>query len=504
MHAEEWDLVIVGCGPVGEVAGNLAGQAGLRTLVIDRAATIAQQPRAIHFDSQIMRIYQSLGLADIIGDLSRVWRRSVQSGADRLPNITYQWPDDLGDGWHAHYLFHQPELEHALREGMTRFPSVTVKLDTDLVALEQNDNHVTLTVRDGKTGAEQNLRSQYVIGADGASSRVRRELGIRLLDDGFDQPWLVVDIRGDQSFGPEDESEQICDPTRPTTRVPGPRNYHRWEFMILPGEDPTEFEKPAMVEALLSPWVEIGQVEVLRASVYRFHALHAETWRSGRVFLAGDAAHQTPPFLGQGLCHGIRDVHNLIWKLRWAHNATGNDPELLLDTYELERRPQVAAIVQMAVEQGRTVCMTDRDRARSRDARLRALASNGLIPNTTWNGLPPLSAGLLSDSPGAGELFPQPFVTTAHGQRRLDDMMHTELAVIALGESAGSLQANAVHPEAQLIDISAQVSANHHLSAWRDRTGAAYVVLRPDRYVYGTANTLVEAAQLLRELAAYR
>jgi 3-(3-hydroxy-phenyl)propionate hydroxylase len=248
---------------------------------------------------------------------------------------------------------------------------------------------------------------------------------------------------------------------------------------------------------LLKPWVELDEVEILRASVYRFHSLLATSWRDRRVFLAGDAAHQTPPFLGQGLCHGIRDVHNLLAKIDAV--LAGGPAETLLSSYETERRPHVEQIIDMAVAAGREICLLDPDAAAERDRRTRAAAQQGTLPRTTFQGMPPLHDGLFTNTPGAGELFPQPRMRLDSGTVvLLDDTMAPTVSVAARHDHAGQLDAVAAASGISLVDIDEWVDVEE----WFDLHGATIAVIRPDRYVYATASNVEDAERMINELSA--
>lgn len=505
-----FDLAIVGCGPVGAVAGNLAGRAGLSTVILERAPTIFELPRAIHFDAHIMRILHEAGVAhDVMPDL-RVWKRSTFYGADSAPIRVHEWPAVRPYGWDAHYLFYQPTLEAVLRKGLDRYAQVDTRLSTEVAAVEQSEDHVTVVARDLNTGETSRVTARYLVGADGASSFVRNHEGVSLVDGAFDEPWLVVDLLCDRQLGRPDESEMFCNPARPSTRVPGPGRHHRWEFMLLPGESAEEMQRPDSVEALLAPWVRPDEVTVIRASVYRFHSLIARRWRNGRVFLAGDAAHQTPPFLGQGMCHGIRDVQNLVGKLTAV--LAGGPSEVLLNAYESERRPHVEKIIEMAVASGREICVLDPVAAAERDERIRRAAASGDLPRTTFQGMPPLTGGALTATPGAGELFPQPRVTHLREPAELfDDVFAPQVVLVAHHSAAAEVRATADGLSVPLVQWASPgdevtelapgegLVRDAHVCEWFDRHGSRCAIVRPDRYVYATSPTVQQAEAVLRE-----
>jgi 3-(3-hydroxy-phenyl)propionate hydroxylase len=501
------DLIIVGGGPVGVTAANLAGARGLSAVVIERASEVFDLPRAIHFDAHIMRILQQADLAKDVAPSTRIWERSTFYGADGLPIRVHEWGDDVTFGWSPHYLFYQPVLEQALRAGLERYDAVEMLPGSEVVDITQTPEHVTVWARDLSTGQLSRISGRYLLGADGASSFVRTACGIQLLDDGFDEPWLVVDVLTEREVGRPNESEMFCDPRRPKTRVPGAGHHHRWEFMLLPGETADEMQRPATVRSLMSPWLSPDEATILRASVYRFHSLMADRWQQGRAFLVGDAAHQTPPFLGQGLCHGLRDVHNLIWKLSAV--LEGADAEALLESYEGERRPHVRQITEMAVAAGRDICLLDPDLAAQRDVRTRARAAAGDLPRTTFQGMPPLSGGrIFSATPGAGELSPQPQLVHPLGTALLDDLVPADVAIIAAGAEAAAL----IKAVTERLAVPVVSTDDERLpmsepgpglfGSWLERHDARFAVLRPDRYVYGTSPTAEGAVSLLDDLCA--
>src|SRR4051812_3886380 len=433
----EYDVAIVGCGPVGALAANLFGHAGLRTVVLEREAAPYALPRAVHIDHEMMRIFQSVGLAQTMLPLMREAHGHIHIGAD-AGVIRYLGSKGLPKrfGWANDYFFFQPELEAALADALSRLPHVTLRRGDEVIGIEQGEDCVRLNVQ-GRDEAQ--VTARYAVACDGAASFVRKALGIGLADLGFEEPWLVVDAEVDGpirfpafSGVPADADLQhlsvmLCDPKRPATLVPGRGTHRRWEFMLLPGEDDAEMMEPARVAALIAPYVQDVRGRVIRAATYRFHGLIAEEWQSGRVFLAGDAAHQTPPFFGQGMCHGIRDAHNLLWKLALVHDGVAD--EALLATYEAEREPHVRSIIGAAIANGRYICTLDRDVAQARDTELRGRMRAGGDVSSWRQVIPGLEAGLLDGEPGdtVGQLLPQPMV----GGMALDDRLGDGFALVA-------------------------------------------------------------------------
>src|SRR5262249_44402132 len=284
---------------------------------------------------------------------------------------------------------------------------------------------VTLSMRNLVQGAERALRSRVLLGCDGANSFVRRHLDIALEDLGFDEWWMVVDTRIIRPVELPPRSIQYCWPSRPATFVPGPGTLRRWEIKVLPGEDPETFGRHDNVVRQIARFADPGCLEIWRSAVYRFHALLAQRWRCGRVFLLGDACHQTPPFLGQGMCAGIRDAANLAWKL--ALVLQRNAPAALLDSYEEERKPHVRSVVSTAKEFGQIVGELDFDAAHLRDATLRGQLERGEVETIRQRFIPDLDSGVIDHEAtacAAGSLFVQPKIARQNGKPvLLDDLL---------------------------------------------------------------------------------
>lgn len=379
------DVVIAGYGPVGAVAANLLGRRGLRTLVVEPTTSVYHLPRAAHHDAEIHRVYESIGILDDLRDSLAANRGMdfITAGGKRL----FGFVAAPGSSW----MFYQPDLERALRAGVDRLSSVEVRLSHEVRGFTDHGDHVEVDVS-GTT-----VTSRWLLGCDGARSTVRKGLDVDLFDYGFDQPWLVVDTVQRRPLDLPTICQQICDPARPATFIPMAGDHRRWEVMLLPGDDPETM--PSRVDELLARWVQPGDVEVLRAVVYTFHALVADRWRVGNVLLAGDAAHQMPPFLGQGMCSGIRDAVNLAWKLDLVHRGLADSA--LLDTYQTEREPHVRQIIETAVMLGDLLQTTDADVAAARDADLLARPSHDApAPHP----LPGLGDGVLGSGARAGRL----------------------------------------------------------------------------------------------------
>lgn len=331
-----YDVAVIGLGPTGATLANLCGLYGLRTVVYERSTAPYSQPRACHLDAEIARVFQQCGFeAQLHGLLTEsAGMEYVDRNGERLFNFEDFHRQPLL-GWHEDYVFLQPQLERMLRDGLVQYPHVDVRLGSEVAD--------PLALLDDVT---------YVIACDGGGGRTREQLGVGFVDLGYDEQWLVVDIRLRRQPAPPLPTiiQQVCDPARLATFVPGHDTHRRWEFQLHGAERPDTW-------SLLSAWgVTPDHGELVRDVAYRFHALVADRWRAGpdgRVFLAGDAAHMMPPFMGQGMCSGVRDAANLAWK--FAEVVNGVSPVDLLDSYERERRPHTESVVAMSVAAGQTL-----------------------------------------------------------------------------------------------------------------------------------------------------
>ena len=484
--ATEFDVAIVGLGPTGATLANLLGAAGLSVLVLDKETGVFPLPRAIHFDGEVLRILQNAGLRDEVLAIARPGTQGmhfVNAAGETL--LVRGGTAALGPhGGANNYYFHQPELEAVLRAALPRYPKVQVRLGHELVALAQDDDGVTLTVRERADSTQSLLRARYVVGCDGARSPVRQHMGTPMVDLGLRQPWLVFDVVLNSPVQLPDHTVQYCDPARPMTYCNVVGNRRRWEIMVLPDDDREALVQPESLWKLVAPWVRPDQATLERAAIYTFHSVIAQGWRDGRLLLAGDACHQTPPFLGQGMCAGIRDAANLAWKLEAviAHQA----PPALLDTYESERAPHVRALIELAVRLGNIIQTTDPRLAAERDARFAAGRPEIFE-------LPPqmLGRGAFDEAaPGspAGRPFPQPRLPDG---RLLDELLGRRSAVIgradALAAACPATLERWRRAGAIVIDQPAAP-----LSDWLEAHHAHAVILRPDRYIVGVARTGAE------------
>lgn len=501
--APDYDVVVAGFGPSGAVAACWLGQAGLRTLVLDKSREIWQIPRAIAIDHEALRVFQNLGVSEQVLQYTAPFPASEHFGAKgQLIRRVDAIPPPYPLGYVPTMVFTQPPVEAILRARAAEHRSITISLGTEVLSLAQSPERVTLEIGD-EAGARRHVTASYVIACDGASSFIRRSLGIKLHDLGFDEPWMVIDARVSQAALARlpQTAAQYCDPARPTTFIVGPGNHRRWEIMLLPGEEAPAMESEDEIWRLLSPWLTPEDGELWRASSYRFHALVAEKWRSGRVFLAGDAAHQQPPFLGQGMCQGIRDVTNLCWKLRAVFAGRGEDR--LLNTYGEERSQHVFTLTSRIKAIGQHICERDPEAARLRDESL-IEQGGGQAPTVfRQDVVPPLQCGLIADTanPANGVLFPQPWIVTENDEIRMDELTGSGWRCIVDGRhlSPGD--------DWQRLPVDPIVVGGYGLAErdgvvgrWFDGHDCTAAIVRPDHYVYGVARGMKGLMALFDQL----
>jgi 3-(3-hydroxy-phenyl)propionate hydroxylase len=476
-----YDVAIVGMGPVGATLANLLALRDLKILILDREREIYALPRAVTFDGECMRVFQTIGIADeMLPDLLTV---PGMRFVDAEGNIIVDWtrPGGIGPhGWPVSYRFHQPNLEAALRRRLGQHEKVDVRLRHDLFSLEQRADHVLLRLENTATGKLLTTRAKYVVGCDGARSTVRRFMGTELEDLKSHDRWLVLDLLLNHEL-PHlgDYALQYCDAKNPATYIRGIGNRRRWEIMLQPSFDASVLSRPEEVWALLQKWITPEQARIERSAVYTFHSVLAAGWRAGRLLIAGDAAHQTPPFMGQGMCAGIRDVANLAWKL--SDVVIGAADERLLDTYESERAPHVRIFIEEAVRLGRIIRDTERAVASGGSAVARREQQKFVTPD------PKLGPGVHDGSAHAGRVSAQPRLADGG---LLDDIAGYQAVLLV---TPRLYEQREIPDAAPLVVVADSPASQDYLNS----LDAMAVLIRPDRYIYGTASRAGELETLL-------
>ena len=477
-------VVIVGAGPTGVAAATLLAQHGVECLVLDRWPDVYPQPRAVHLDDETYRSIARLGFADEFAAISRptLGLRLLDNRFTVLAEFARD-PSRSVHGYPQANMFEQPELESLLRANLKRYPGAQVRGDAEVTAVTDHEGRVRVTFTDRSNGLTHLVDADYLLGCDGANSLVRAQMGSTMRDLKFEQRWLVVDVATDTNLQQWEGVHQLCDPVRAGTymRIGGSR--YRWEFQLLAGESAHQFSTVGALRPLIAPWIaDVPDTEltVLRVTEYTFRAQIADRWRRGNIFILGDAAHLTPPFIGQGMGAGLRDAMNLSWKIAGVLRGTlGTD---VLDSYQQERKPHTRSMIRLALNVGLSMTGV---------GQFGNLARRLVLPRLRWvpglrdkvvdSTTPALHpSALVSRSRRgcrlAGRLCPNPLL--AEGQR-LDDVLGPCFALI-------TTEPLDVADEALLRGRGVEVlvaERGSELEKWLRHGRAKAAIVRPDRTV---------------------
>jgi 3-(3-hydroxy-phenyl)propionate hydroxylase len=486
---EKVPVVIVGAGPVGLTAALLLARRGIDSLVLERHPAPYPLPRAVHIDGEVMRILQEAGVAEGFRGISRAMP-GLRLLDSRLHTMAEFRRDNLvGAGGHPEAsMFDQPDLEKVLAAAVAAEPRVRVVSAATVTGVANTATGAS--VRYDLDGAEKRVDARFVLGCDGAGSTVRAALDIQFRDLGFAEPWLVVDIRARKPLVMWEGVHQVCASGRAATYMHLVGDRYRWEFRILESDDLNELTSDEGVARLLAPWsesVDPADLEVIRVASYTFRARVAEHWRVGSVFLLGDAAHLTPPFIGQGLGAGLRDAHNLVWKM--AGVFAGNSPADFLDSYEAERSPHAVSQIRSAVAIGWALTGGSGPTAALRRTLVRALSRIPAVSTAALSASSPRLKLLQLARAHAtvGTLLPQP----RDGEEWFDDRLGNGYALItldAIADSSSGVTIIAVPPSSEL-------------GRWLSKSKVRAVIVRPDRVVAAVARTSAEIGSVLDAVA---
>lgn len=499
------DVAIVGAGPTGLTLANLLGRAGLSVIVIERNPTTVQTPRAVSIDDEALRTMQAAGLVEKVLENVALdcGYQYVTSGNVVFAQVE---PTAREFGWPRRNAFNQPELEATLREGVARFPNVKIVFETCCENVKEDEDGVTIHIK-CQDGELRTVRARYLAATDGGRSPIRKLIGAQLTGSTYRERWLIVDLK--------DTKERLrltrvlCNPKRPTICLPGPDGRRRYEFMVHKGETDEHISAPEKVRELLAMCGPDANTPIVRRQVYTFHARMADKWNTRRIFLGGDAAHLTPPFAGQGMNSGIRDAHNLAWKLTCV--VKGELGPGLLDSYFKERSPHAWSLIEMAVNIGKVMMPTSRIQAFVVQSAFRLMRffppMHDYFVQMKYKPKPYYTDGFVLPDDGGlsvvGRMQPQPLVERLDRSRvKFDDLAGNGFALVAFGENAQATLAAcadfdfglprlariAVLPHSMNIDraadpaICAVRSVDEFFEERLPKGREILIVIRPDRY----------------------
>jgi len=434
----DFDVAILGGGPTGLSLANLLGVMGVRTVLIERNESTVQAPRAVSIDDECLRTMQAAGAVDaVIEDVA------LDYGAHYFTpkGVCFAKVEPTGQefGYPRRSAFNQPKFEATLRKALARFPHVTTLFGANCESFAEDAQGVTLRIVEAG-GAPREIRVRYLAGCDGARSATRRAIGAELKGSTYRERWLIVDLA--ETNERMRQTRVGCDPARAYICLPGPAGTRRYEFMLRDGEEDATVESPEFVRQLLAASGPDADAAVVRRQVYAFHARMADTWSTARVFLAGDAAHLTPPFAGQGMNSGVRDAHNLAWKLAGViHGAFGPG---LLKTYQQERAPHAWSLIQLAMNIGKVMMPTSRMQAFFVHSFFRLARFvppvHSYFAMMKYKPKPFYGEGFLLADTGlglTGRMAPQPTIEMLDRSRvKLDDLLGSDFALVAYGDDA--------------------------------------------------------------------
>ncbi|WP_213958989.1 MULTISPECIES: bifunctional 3-(3-hydroxy-phenyl)propionate/3-hydroxycinnamic acid hydroxylase [unclassified Variovorax] len=518
-HIPLYDVVQIGYGPVSEIMALALARQGRSVAVFERWKIRFALPRAVCIDHELYRVLSALGMSKDLPAVSHKGPMYRWFNADWKELLAIDWESESISGGPEVNFVHQPTLEKMFEDVVQACPNVELNLGWEAIEATQTPDYVELVVRDFETDERRTVRAKYLIGADGANSLVREAIGSTQEDRGFEADWLVIDVLPNEGVTLDiPPAAQWCNPTRPTTIVPAGvkdgRYFRRWEFMRLPHETREELEHENVAWDLLAPWVKPDQATIVRHKVYTFRSLLANTWRRGRMLIAGDAAHVMPPFMGQGMCAGLRDDWNLAWKLNLVLDGKADDS--LLDTYQPERRPHVSDVIDLSMYLGKIICIPDATKAAERD---QAFFSGEAPPPPAF---PCLTDGILRRGADgavqapAGLLSPHGRMVAGDREGRFDDLAGLGFVLVSrsaaveaslgekqrafldkLGAKRVQIAARGTEPDAGVL-----VDLDDKFIPYMTQHGIDVMLVRPDFYLYGATDKVDGVNALVDDLAA--
>ena len=474
----QYDVIIVGLGPTGGTLANLLALNGFSILILEREKNLYALPRAVHFDDEIMRVFQTIGIT------KKFLKNTIINKGTKFVNsdgkVLLDWPRPKSiteNGWYPSYRFHQPDLEKNLRNRLKNFKKVKLMQNTEVMKIKNNKNSVNLLYK--SKNKLQKVNSKYVIGCDGARSTTREQMGSVLDNLGFTQKWAVVDLilRKNKNKLP-DRTIQYSNSERPATYCRNVGKRRRWEFAIRDNEDEKEILSDEYIWNFLKPWLSPKDAYLERKAIYVFQSAIARNWRKGRIFIAGDAAHLMPPFMGQGMCAGIRDVSNLAWKISWCIKKNHN--EKFLDTYQTERFSNAKEYIETTMRMGEFVNAVGSENITDN-------ISSGPDGTKSMQSIKPkLGVGLGSNKDkNRGKIFPQ--LKMKNG-KTLDEKFSRSPLLLTSSKLSKKLSLNKI----QSITDKDIRGLSNILKSYN----AKAIIVRPDRYILKTFKKVKDFNQI--------
>jgi 3-(3-hydroxy-phenyl)propionate hydroxylase len=489
-----FSVIVVGAGPTGLAAGNLLGMMGIDTLILERNAGLSDYPKAISIDDEGLRICQAMGLHHAVMEHALLDVEAHYISGKRL--LARVAPTREPNGFPLISTFHQPTLEAILRNGLKRYPCVSIQFESEVERFEQQADSVIVTVTTpGKDGpSSRRIECAFLLACDGGKSAIRRALDIPMRGSTYTQKWLVNDTEQDPDT--TNAVKFYCNPARPAVTVPSPHFRRRWEFMLLPGETEEDLLRAGRANQLIRQSGGPFAPQITRSVVYTFHAASAATYMQGRVFLLGDAAHMMPPFGGQGMNCGLRDAHNLCWKLRLV--LQGQAHPALLESYSIERRRHTQQLIRLSTLLGNIVMPTSKPLALLRDGIFSTLNSippvRRLLSEAAIKPLPRYTRGFLLFPPlrlpfiasTTGKMLPQPEIDIDTDESvLLDNALGSGFALLRLHENAQKAFASLKSDIWQRLGTRF-VAIPGEIKHFPLRDPRLFMLVRPDRYVLCT------------------
>ncbi len=482
---KKFDVTIVGLGPAGGTLANLLAMHDLSILILDREKSFYPLPRAVHFDDEIMRVFQTIGIT------KEFLKHTIINKGTKFVNskdkVILDWPRPkkiTANGWYPSYRFHQPDLEKKLRKKLKNYKKVLIEQNSEVIKIKNSKNHVDITYLNINNHKEYLVRSKYVIGCDGANSITRKQMKTKMDNLGFTQKWAVVDlILKKKKNNLPDRTIQYSNPKQPATYCRNVGRRRRWEFAIKKNHSDKKVLSENYIWHFLKPWLNKSDAIIERKTIYTFESAIARKWRKGRVFIAGDAAHLMPPFMGQGMCAGIRDASNLAWKI--ANCIRNKFNETLLNTYQSERSLNVKEYIETTMRMGEFVNAVESiqitDNIKSDNKGIKSMQS---IKPKLGKGL-----GNLKDR-NRGKTFPQ---FKLKNNKTLDDYFSKKGMIILSSDIKSKTSKN---------DSILKAKNLSEVSRYLKNINSKAILVRPDRFILASARSNKDVGVLFKKYSS--